>query len=106
MVSEIIREKIIENTSEEIPHSVAVEVTSWNEKKDGLLVIGANIYVEREGQKGIIIGNKGKLLKHIGTKARQDIEKLLDSRIFLELWVKVKKGWRDDKNMLNELGYR
>jgi len=106
MVSEIIREKIIENTSEEIPHSVAVEVISWNEKKDGLLVIGANIYVEREGQKGIIIGNKGKLLKHIGTMARLDIEKLLDARIFLELWVKVKKGWRDDKNMLNELGYR
>jgi GTP-binding protein Era len=106
MVSEIIREKIIENTSEEIPHSVAVEVIRWDEKKGGLLVIGANIYVEREGQKGIIIGNKGKLLKHIGTTARLDIEKLLDARIFLELWVKVKKGWRDDKKMLNDLGYR
>ena len=106
MVSEIIREKIVNSTSEEIPHSVAVEVINWTEKKDGLLVIGANIYVEREGQKGIIIGSKGKMLKHVGTMARSDIEKLLDAKIFLELWVKVKKGWRDDKKMLNELGYR
>lgn len=106
MVAEIIREKIVGSTSEEIPHSVAVEVINWTEKKDGLLVIGANIYVEREGQKGIIIGHKGKLLKHIGTMARLDIERLLDAKIFLELWVKVKKGWRDDKKMLNELGYR
>src|SRR3990172_935582 len=106
MVSEIIREKIVKSTSEEIPHSVAVEVINWTEKKDGLLVIGANIYVEREGQKGIIIGNRGKMLKHIGTMARLDIERLLDAKIFLELWVKVKKGWRDDTKMLNELGYR
>jgi GTP-binding protein Era len=106
MVSEIIREKIVKSTSEEIPHSVAVEVISWTEKKDGLLVIGANIYVEREGQKGIIIGHRGKLLKHIGTMARLDIEKLLDAKVFLELWVKVKKDWRDDLKMLGELGYR
>jgi len=106
MVSEIIREKIVKNTSEEIPHSVAVEVTSWTEKRDGLLVIGANIYVEREGQKGIIIGSGGKMLKQIGTMARVDIEKLMDAKIFLELRVKVKKGWRDDTKMLNELGYR
>ena len=105
MVSEIIREKIIGSTSEEIPHSVAVEVINWTEKKDGLVVIGANIYVERQGQKGIIIGHRGKLLKHIGTMSRLDIENLLDAKIFLELWVKVKKGWRDDKKMLDELGY-
>jgi GTP-binding protein Era len=106
MVSEIIREKIVENTSEEIPHSIAVEVTSWTEKKEGLVVIGANIYVEREGQKGIIIGQRGNMLKRIGTFARLDIEKLLGAKIFLELRVKVKKGWRDDKKMLNELGYK
>jgi len=70
MVSEIIREKIVENTSEEIPHSIAVEVTSWAEKKEGVVVIGANIYVEREGQKGIIIGHRGNMLKRIGTLAR------------------------------------
>jgi GTP-binding protein Era len=106
MVSEIIREKIVENTSEEIPHSVAVEVIGWTEKNNGMVVIGANIYVEREGQKGIIIGHRGKLLKHIGTTARFDIEKLLAAKVFLELWVKVKKAWRDDNKMLNELGYR
>ena len=106
MVSEIIREKIVENTSEEIPHSVAVEVINWTEKNNGMVVIGANIYVEREGQKGIIIGHRGTLLKHIGTTARFDIEKLLAAKVFLELWVKVKKAWRDDNKMLDELGYR
>ena len=106
MVSEIIREKIVENTSEEIPHSVAVEVINWTEKKDGLVVIEANIYVEREGQKGIIIGHRGAMLKRTGTSARLDIEKLLGVKIFLELRVKVKKGWRDDKKMLNDLGYK
>lgn len=106
MVSEIIREKIVENTSEEIPHSVAVEVISWTEKKSGLISIGANIYVEREGQKGIIIGKNGQMLKRIGTMARFDTEKLLNAKVFLELWVKVKKGWRDDRKLLSELGYR
>jgi GTP-binding protein Era len=106
MVSEIIREKIVENTSEEIPHSVAVEVINWTEKKEGLVVIEANIYVEREGQKGIIIGHRGDMLKRTGTSARLDIERLLGVKIFLELRVKVKKGWRDDKKMLNDLGYR
>jgi len=106
MAAEIIREKIVENTSEEIPHSVAVEVINWNEKKDGLVVIEANIYVEREGQKGIIIGHRGEMLKRTGTSARLDIEKLLGVKIFLELRVKVKKGWRDDKKMLSDLGYK
>jgi GTP-binding protein Era len=106
MVSEIIREKIVENTSEEIPHSVAVEVINWVEKKDGLVIIEANIYVEREGQKGIIIGRRGDMLKRLGTSARLDIEKLLGVKIFLELRVKVKKGWRDDKKMLSDLGYK
>ena len=106
MVAEIIREKIVRSTSEEIPHSVAVEVISWNEKKDGLLVIGANIYVEREGQKGIIIGEKGRMLKSVGTLARVDIERLLNAKVFLQLWVKVRKGWRDDKKVLDELGYK
>lgn len=106
MVSEIIREKIIKSTSEEIPYAVATEIIRWTEKNDGLLVIGANIYVEREGQKGIIIGNRGQMLKRIGTMARMDLENLLDAKVFLELWVKVKKGWRNDDHMLNALGYR
>jgi GTP-binding protein Era len=106
MTAEIIREKIMGKTTEEVPYAVAVEVLNWDEREDGLVSIGANIYVEREGQKGIIIGEKGKMLKAIGTLARRDIERLLGTRVFLQLWVKVKKGWRDDKKVLNELGYR
>ncbi len=106
MAAEIIREKIMGKTTEEVPHSVAVDVQNWVEREDGLVEIGANIYVEREGQKGIIIGEKGKMLRAIGTLARRDIERLLGTRVFLQLWVKVKKGWRDDKRVLNELGYR
>jgi GTP-binding protein Era len=105
MVSEIIREKIAEMTEEEVPHSVAVEIAEWEERVDGLVVIRSNIYVEREGQKGIIIGKKGVMLKAMGTAARIDIERLLNTKVFLELWVKVKKDWRDNKRVLEELGY-
>lgn len=106
MAAEIIREKIIYKTSEEIPYCVAVEVIDWKEREDGLVSISANIYVERQSQKGIIIGEKGKMLKTIGSLARVDIERLLDTRVFLQLWVKVLKGWCDDKKALHELGYR
>jgi GTP-binding protein Era len=105
MVSEIIREKITEMTEEEVPHSVAVEVAEWKEREDGLISIRSIIYVEREGQKGIIIGKRGSMLKSVGTAARIDMEKLLNTKVFLELWVKVKKDWRDDKKTLEELGY-
>jgi len=105
MVSEIIREKITEMTEEELPHSVAVEVIEWKEREDGLIMISSNIYVERKGQKGIIIGKQGSMLKSIGTAARIDIERLLNTKVFLELWVKVKKDWRDDRRTLEELGY-
>ena len=106
MASEIIREKIMEKTSDEIPYSVAVEVIDWNEREDGLISVSANIYVERNGQKGIIIGEKGKMLKAIGSLARAEIEKLLNAKVFLQLWVKVRKGWRDDRKVLDELGYK
>jgi GTP-binding protein Era len=106
MAAEIIREKIMERTGEEIPYSVAVDVDSWTERPDGVTAIAANIYVERKGQKGIIIGAKGRMLKEVGTLARIDIERLLGARVFLQLWVKVKRGWRDDKKILHELGYR
>jgi len=105
MAAEVIREKIIRNTSEEVPHAAAVEILKWEEKKKGMVMISAAIYVEREGQKGIIIGNKGEMLKIIGRQSRIDIEKIIGARVFLELWVKVRRGWRDDKRMLNELGY-
>jgi GTP-binding protein Era len=106
MAAEIIREKIMEKTGEEIPYSVAVDVDSWTEREDGIVAIAANIFVEREGQKGIIIGAKGRMLKEVGTLARIDIERLLGARVFLQLWVKVKRGWRDNKKILHELGYR
>lgn len=105
MVSEIIREKIIGHTEEEIPHSVAVDIIRWQEEPN-ITRIAANIYVERDSQKGIIIGQAGRMLKAIGSDARSDIEKLLDQKVFLELWVKVKKGWRNDRRVLSELGYR
>ncbi len=105
LVSEIIREKLMESTSEEIPHSAAVEITGWSEKKNGVVEINANIYVEKESQKGIIIGSKGATLKAIGTMARADIERLLGTKVFLDLWVKVRKRWRDDKAALMELGF-
>ncbi|MGQ9571494.1 MAG: GTPase Era [Thermodesulfovibrionales bacterium] len=106
MVSEIIREKVTEMTEEEVPHSIAVEVIDWEEKENGLILIRANIYVERDSQKGIIIGKGGRMLKAIGTSARIDIEKLLNTKVFLELWVKVKKDWRDNFKILEELGYK
>lgn len=106
MVSEIIREKIMDSTEEELPYSVAVDVNKWHERDDKLISISCNIYVEREGQKAIIIGKRGEKLKSIGSTARADIEKLLNTRVFLELWVKVKKNWRNDNQLLRELGYR
>lgn len=105
MVSEIIREKVMEMTEEEVPHSVAVEVGEWKEREDGLVSISCNIYVERNGQKGIIIGKNGTMLKSTGSSARVDIEHLLNTKVFLELWVKVKKDWRMDEQLLKELGY-
>lgn len=106
MVAEIIREKVIEMTEEEVPYSVAVEIAEWKERGNGLVSISSNIYVERDGQKGIIIGKRGDMLKSIGSAARIDIERLLNTKIFLELWVKVKKDWRNDREILMELGYR
>lgn len=105
MVSEIIREKIMEQTKEEIPYSVAVVVEEFIEG-ERLISIRALIYVERDSQKGILIGKGGRMLKEIGTLARKDIEGLLGTKVFLELWVRVKKDWRQDERVLRELGYK
>ncbi len=106
IITEIVREKILVRTRDEIPHSVAIEILNvkkGNEKTKDKYDI--NIYVERNSQKGIIIGEKGSLLKEIGTDARKDIEKLLGKPIYLNLWVKVKDKWRKKKPFLKELGY-
>ncbi len=102
IASEIIREKIMDRTEEEVPHAVAVEITRWQED-DGRISISANILVEREGQKGIIIGKGGMRLKEIGRDARLEIEKLTGKKVFMELWVKVKEKWRRDERLLKEL---
>ncbi|MFN3396591.1 MAG: GTPase Era [Thermodesulfovibrionales bacterium] len=102
IASEIIREKIMERTEEEVPHAVAVEITKWQEEENRIF-ISANIFVEREGQKGIIIGKGGKRLKEIGKDARLEIESLTEKRVFLELWVKVKEKWRSNERLLKEL---
>lgn len=106
IVAEIIREKLFRMTRDEIPYSVAVTVDSFKEREDGSLIsISATINVERDSQKGIIIGRKGEMLKKIGTQARKDIELLLDSKVFLELFVRVQKDWSESKKMLKEFGY-
>ncbi|ANE47324.1 GTPase Era [Paenibacillus swuensis] len=104
--AELIREKILHKTREEIPHSIAVQIESMRVKPNGMVDIGAVIFVERDSQKGIIIGKQGSLLKEIGREARMDIERLLGSKIFLELWVKVKKDWRNQERVLKDLGFR
>ena len=106
LVGEIIRDKILRATRDEVPHSVAVEVEEMKTRPNDSLYIRAEIYVERDSQKGIIIGAGGKMLKLIGQQARKDIEALLGNKAFLELWVKVKPDWRDKEQMLRQLGYK
>ncbi|MDO3384110.1 GTPase Era [Gilvimarinus algae] len=104
MVAEIIREKITRQLGDELPHQMAVEIEEY--KHDGkTLHIGALILVERDGQKRILIGNQGDRIKQIGQQARLDIEALLDGKVMLRLWVKVKSGWSDDERALRSLGY-
>ncbi|HHV65751.1 MAG TPA: GTPase Era [Peptococcaceae bacterium] len=104
IIAELIREKLFHLTREEVPHSLAVLVEQIQEKKT-LIKIEAVILVERESQKGIVIGKGGSILKEVGSLARQDIENLLGSKVFLELYVKVRKDWRNRQANLRELGY-
>lgn len=106
VVSELIREKIFMLTREEVPHSVAVEIESMKQKDEDHVHIEATIIVERPTQKGIMIGKGGSMLKKIGTLARQDIEHLLGSKVYLQLWVKVQPNWRDKSTLLKSYGYR
>ena len=111
LAAEIIREKVLLLTRDEVPHGVAVVVERFSEEDvrsgDSTLIrIEATIYVDRESPKRILIGAKGAMLKQIGTLARQDIEKLLDRRVYLELWVKVRHDWRNNEASLREFGYR
>ncbi len=106
LIAEFVREKVLLNTRDEVPHSVGVTVdaTSYSEKRN-LSKIKATIYVEREGQKGIVIGAGGKMIKRIGSDARRDLERLLGNQVYLELNVKVKPGWRTDASQIRRFGY-
>ena len=105
MASEIIREKLMRFTGEELPYSVTVEIEQFKVNERGTYEINGLILVEREGQKKMVIGAQGQKIKTIGMEARADMERLFDNKVHLELWVKVKSGWADDERALRSLGY-
>ncbi|CCO09103.1 GTPase Era [Desulforamulus hydrothermalis] len=105
IMAEIIREKVLHLTSEEVPHSVAVVVEQVQANNNGVVVVNAVIYTERDSQKAILIGKGGAMLKEVGRRAREEIENLLGSRVYLELWVKVKKDWRNKMADLRNFGF-
>ena len=104
IVAEIIREKLLRSLDEEIPHGTAVTIEEWTEKR-GVISIRAEIYCEKASHKGIIIGKRGALIKQIGTQARADAERMLDAKVFLDLYVRVKENWRDSDFNINDFGY-
>lgn len=104
-ISELIREKVLHHTEEEIPHSVNVSIEHYEEKSNGIVVIHAVIITERDSQKGILIGKQGRMLKQVGKEARLDIEQFIGKKVYLDLWVKVEKDWRNKQSLLNKFGY-
>jgi GTPase len=107
LVAEIIRERLFHHTGEEIPYAVAVAVEEFDEsRRPGLVRIRAVIYVEKDSQKGMVIGKGGRLLKQVGQEAREETERLLQAKVFLDLWVKVWKNWRRDPRALRQFGYQ
>lgn len=104
--AELLREKLLKSLDKEIPHGTAVEINRFKERNDGVVEIEATIYCEKESHKGIIIGKKGAMLKKIGALAREDMEKFLDAKVFLQTWVKVKDNWRDSESLLRNFGFR
>jgi GTP-binding protein Era len=105
IAAELIREQVLRHTRQEVPHTVAVVVEEFKEREGGAVYIAANIFVEKDSQKGIIIGKKGRMLREIGSAARQEIERMVSSQIYLDLWVKVCKDWRRDEAKLRRMGY-
>ena len=105
LVAEIIREKMLRLLDREVPHGVAVGIERWHEREDGLVEINAVIYCEKASHKGIIIGKQGAMLREIGKQARGDIERMLDAKVYLELLVKVKEGWRNNQYQMRNFGY-
>lgn len=106
IISETIREKALRLLSQEVPHGIAVDIITMKKNEKGIFEIEATLLCEKDSHKGIIIGKNGEMLKKISTYARQDMEEFLDAKVFLKLWVKVKKEWRDNAGILRELGYK
>lgn len=104
--AEIVREKLLLCLDKEIPHGTAVEVTKFSEREDGIIDMDATIYCEKASHKGIIIGKGGAMLKRISTLARQDVERFMGTKCYLQTWVKVKENWRDNVNLIKNFGYR
>ncbi len=106
MCAEILREKLLLCLEKEVPHGVAVEVTKFSEREDGIVDLHATVYCEKKSHKSIIIGKGGDMLKKISTMARQDTERFLGTKVYLETWVKVKPRWRDNEGLIKNFGYR
>ena len=106
IVGEIVREKLLRNLDKEIPHGTAAEVTRFSERDNGIIDLDVTIYCEKASHKGIIIGKNGEMLKKISSHARQDIEKFMGTKVYMETWVKVKENWRDNVNFIRDVGYR
>ena len=104
LAAEYVREKLIQDTRQELPHATAVVTQGWKDDRDGWVEIDVAILVDRESQKGIVIGKGGERLKRVGSAARLELEALLERRVVLKLWVQVRKGWRNDERVLGELG--
>ena len=105
VMAEIIREKLLWNLEREIPHGIAVEITKFSERDDGIIDLEATIYCEKPSHKGIIIGKNGQMLKKISTMAREDCEKFMGTKVYLQTWVKVKENWRDSQYLIGNFGY-
>ena len=105
VVAEIVREKLLRNLDKEIPHGTAIEVTRFTERDNGIIDLDVTIYCEKSSHKGIIIGKNGAMLKRISTHAREDIERFMGTKVYMETWVKVKENWRDNLNYIRSFGY-
>lgn len=105
IASELIREQILRRTYQEVPHSIAVVVEEFEAREENVTYIAANVFVEKESQKGIIIGKKGRMIRQIGSDARRAIERMVGGQVYLDLWVKVRKGWRQDERELRRFGF-
>lgn len=105
LAAELVREKLLRRLDREVPHGVAVGIERWSEREDGLISIDATIYCEKASHKRIIIGKQGAMLRQVGADARKELERMLDTKVYLALWVKVKEGWRDNQYQMKNFGY-